>query len=92
MSKKQQRNASNAFVIAGLLVVATTMAVAALASSNAILIPSAYADDRFPQPEYHCQGNPHSDEPTGNPHDAGINDKSNPHDNVECTLNPNSPK
>ena len=57
----------------------------------------AFADDRYPQPEYHCYGNPHSDIPTGNPHDPGINDKSNPHDLLienggECELNTHSPK
>jgi hypothetical protein len=93
MSKKQQQQyTSNAYVIAGLVVATMAMAATALASSNAILIPSAFADDRFPQPQWHCQGNPHSDEPTHNPHDPGLNDKSNPHDDKECTINPNSPK
>ena len=82
---KQASAIVGGFGIAVLSVVAVSLMVSTT-------IPAALADPRFPQPEYHCQGNPHSDEPTGNPHDPGINDKSNPHDNVECTLNPHSPK
>ena len=85
MSKQQYMTA---FVMAGLISILAIGLVATVGST----VPQAAADPRFPQPEYHCDHNPHSDEPTGNPHDAGLNDKSNPHDNAECTLNPNSPK
>ena len=91
MSKQQY---PTPFVMAGLIAI---LASAVLVVTVGSTIPQASADPRFPQPEFHCFGNPHSDEPTGNPHDIGINDKSNPHDQLrseggECELNPHSPK
>lgn len=73
------------------------LAAIAVVTSMGSAIPAAFADPRFPQPEFHCDGNPHSDEPTGNPHDVGINEHSNPHDLLvenggECEPNPHSPK
>jgi hypothetical protein len=99
---KQQRYTSNAFVMTGFIaILASAALVVAIVGST---IPQASADPRFPisqhqaeelgQPRWHCQGNPHSDEPTGNPHDVGEPDspftsnseQQNPHDDVECTL------
>jgi hypothetical protein len=69
------------------LIAATTlMGVVTMAAAVAFALinstPAAFADDRYPPQEYHCYGNPHSDEKTGNPHDDGLNDKSNPHDGL----------
>jgi hypothetical protein len=101
MSKQQQRYTNNAFVMAGLIAILTSAVLVVTVGST---VPQAAADPRFPisqhQAEeedsirYHCQGNPHSDEPTGNPHDVGEPDspftsnseQQNPHDDIECTL------
>jgi hypothetical protein len=85
MSKQQY---TTAFVIAGLIAILAIGLVATFGST----VPQAAADPRFPQPEFHCQGNPHSpgEEQSGNPHD--FPGQGNPHDDVECTLNPHSPR
>ena len=96
MSKKQQRYTSNVFVMAGFIaILASAALVIAIVGGT---IPQASADPRFPISQhqadggtrFHCSGNPHSDEPTGNPHDVpGVfssnREQQNPHDDVECT-------
>jgi hypothetical protein len=74
-------NRTKSIITTGLVVVVTLVGVAAALSSSGV-ISSAFADPRYPPQEYHCYSNPHSDEKTGNPHDDGLNDKSNPHDGL----------
>lgn len=80
------------------------LVIASLVATLAAVVystPAASADPRFPVsnhqanqlglPRYHCSGNPHSDSPTGNPHDvpdvfSSSGAQQNPHDDVECTL------
>jgi hypothetical protein len=75
--KTRKKNLIGAISLMGVVTMAAAAAFALINST-----PAAFADDRYPPQEYHCYSNPHSDEKTGNPHDEGLNDKSNPHDGL----------